>query len=122
MGLLSTALAIGIDESIERLSSFAIVAFIAAFAIGLGPVPFLLVSDMLPPHAIPAASSLALSGSWIMNFIVGFGFLPLRDALSIPEDPHDPTNTNRRGEGRVFYLFSVSLAITVVVVLRGIRN
>lgn len=85
-------------------------------------MPFLLVSDIMPAHTIPACSSLALSASWVVNFIVGFGFLPLRDALSTPVDPHDPSNTDRTGEGRVFYVFTAMLALTVVVVLRGVRN
>ncbi|BEI88541.1 uncharacterized protein CcaverHIS019_0112590 [Cutaneotrichosporon cavernicola] len=122
MAFMSIMLAVGLDQNREYLSSFAIVAFIAAFAIGLGPVPFLLVSDMMPAPAIPAVSSLALSGSWITNFIVAMGFIPLRDALSEPADPNDPGNGARLGEGRVFYVFTFMLVLMVSVVLRGVHT
>ncbi|BEI80742.1 hypothetical protein CcaverHIS002_0112710 [Cutaneotrichosporon cavernicola] len=122
MAFMSIMLAVGLDQNREYLSSFAIVAFIAAFAIGLGPVPFLLVSDMMPAPAIPAVSSLALSGSWITNFIVAMGFIPLRDALSEPADSNDPGNGARLGEGRVFYVFTFMLVLMVSVVLRGVHT
>lgn len=82
-------------------------------------MPFLLVSEMVPPHAVPALSSLALSASWVTTFIVAMGFIPLRDALSSPIDPHDPMSA-REGEGRVFYVFAGMLAITTLVTLRGV--
>lgn len=76
---------------------------------------------MLPPHAVPAVSSLALSGSWITNFVVAMGFIPLRDALSEPVNPHDPLSP-RKGEGRVFYVFTFTLVLMVMVVLRGVHS
>lgn len=104
-----------LNEHFRRLCSFAIVAFIAAFSVGLGPIPFLLVSEMVPANCVPALSSLALSASWIMTFVVAQGFLPLRDALTY----YDP-NGHQEGEGRIFYVFAVNLAILCVLTLRGV--
>jgi hypothetical protein len=74
---------------------------------------------MVPPHAVPALSSLALSASWITTFLVGTFFLPLRDALAYPVDPRDPESPIE-GQGRVFYVFVVMLGITALVTVRGV--
>lgn len=105
----------GLNEHFRKMSSFAIVAFIAAFSIGLGPIPFLLVSEMVPANCVPALSSLALSASWITTFIIAQGFLPLRDALTY----YDP-NGHQEGEGRVFYVFAFNLAVLCVLTIKGV--
>ena len=110
-----------------------------SFAVGLGPVPFLLVSEVVPSpvrlisqvstssllmensQAIPALASLSLSLNWVANFIIAILFLPLRDALSSPLDPSDPIS-ERTGEGRVFYIFTGVCALLAVLVWRGLGN
>lgn len=71
------------------------------------------------PQAVPALSSLSLSCNWIANFFVALLFLPLRDALSSPVDPRDPLSA-RRGEGRVFYVFTLVCAGLGMLVWRGL--
>lgn len=115
MMLFAILLGWGLNEHFRKVCSFAIVAFIAAFSIGLGPIPFLLVSEMVPANCVPALSSLALSASWITTFIIAQGFLPLRDALTY----YDP-NGHQEGEGRVFYVFAVNLAILCVLTIKGV--
>jgi len=88
----------GLNHSLVALSSVAILAFIASFAIGLGPVPFIIIPDVSPAHAVSALSSVALSMNWIVNFIVGIVFLPLRNLLASGDGSQ---------EGRVFYVFAV---------------
>ncbi|WVQ80530.1 hypothetical protein IAT38_002635 [Cryptococcus sp. DSM 104549] len=118
MASASVLLAIGLNDHHKILSAVSIIAFIASFSIGLGPVPFLLVSDLAPPPAVPALSSLALSTNWITNFLVALFFLPLRDALSSPSGPGEH---RRSGEGRVFYVFTAVLVLGAVMVLRGLK-
>jgi hypothetical protein len=93
----------------------------ASFSVGLGPVPFLLVSELVPSPAIPALSSLALSCNWIANFIVAISFLPIRNMLSSPRDRHDPS-AGRDGEGRVFYIFTVLGIVTGLLSWRGLAG
>jgi len=119
MAVMSALLAFGLDDHHQYLSGFAIISFIASFSIGLGPVPFLLVSELAPPPAIPALSSLSLSCNWIAAFCVAISFLPLRDALSSPIDPRDPLS-DRKGEGRVFYVFTIVCLGTGLLVWRGL--
>ncbi|CAD6578358.1 MAG: hypothetical protein TREMPRED_002163 [Tremellales sp. Tagirdzhanova-0007] len=117
MAITSALLAFALDIHHNILSASAIILFIVSFAVGLGPVPFLLVSEVVPSpvrlisqvstssllmensQAIPALASLSLSLNWVANFIIAILFLPLRDALSSPLDPSDPIS-ERTGEGR----------------------
>ncbi|WVQ96838.1 hypothetical protein IAU59_003945 [Kwoniella sp. CBS 9459] len=121
MAITSSLLAVGLDDHHQALSAFSIIAFIASFSIGLGPVPFLLVSELVPPPSVPAVSSLALSINWITNFLIAILFLPIRDLLSTPIDPRDPVS-DRKGEGRVFYVFTVVLAAGALLVWKGLKG
>ena len=62
----------------------------ASFAVGLGPVPFILASELVEPEAVGAAQSWALAGSWVATFVVAQFFPPLKEALG----------------GKVFFLFA----------------
>lgn len=103
----------GLNRGMTVTSSISIVTFVMFFAIGLGPVPFVIVSEVAPPHVVSALSSVALSLNWISNFIVGLAFLPLRNKLS----GEDPTK-----EGRVFYVFAGLLFLCSFVLFRGYRS
>ncbi|KIO25151.1 hypothetical protein M407DRAFT_76061 [Tulasnella calospora MUT 4182] len=105
------ALALGLNGGVIALSTVAILAFVGSFAIGLGPVPFVLIGELVPFYAASATSSLALSLNWITNFVVGVGFLPLRDWLS-SEDPTKPNG--RQGEGQIFFLFAGAFGVTAL--------
>jgi sugar porter (SP) family MFS transporter len=103
----------GLDTGMMVTSSISIVTFVMSFAIGLGPVPFVIISEVAPPHAVSALSSVALSLNWIANFLVGLAFLPLRNKLS----GGDPTK-----EGRVFYVFAGLLFLCSLVFFRGYHS
>ncbi|KAM6500706.1 General substrate transporter [Amanita muscaria] len=104
----------GLNNSLVTVSSMAIITFVMSFAIGLGPIPFVMISEVAPPHAVSALSSIALSLNWIVNFFVGLVFLPLRDLLSGGGDISK--------EGRVFYLFAVILSASSFVLLGRYRG
>ncbi|OBZ75225.1 hypothetical protein A0H81_04625 [Grifola frondosa] len=42
----------------------------------IGPVPFVMIPEVSPHHAVSALSSVGLSVNWISNFLVGLVFLP----------------------------------------------
>ncbi|KAG8863784.1 hypothetical protein FRB96_007621 [Tulasnella sp. 330] len=98
-------IAVGLNENMTVLSSVAILAFVGFFAIGLGPVPFVLIGELVPFYAASSTSSLALSVNWLTNFVIGVGFLPLRGWLTTGEGP------DRKGDGNVFLFFAVTYAI-----------
>ncbi|KAF2201602.1 hypothetical protein GQ43DRAFT_371078 [Delitschia confertaspora ATCC 74209] len=79
MGVSSLLLAIGILKSISVLSAVAVMLFVSSFAVGLGPVPFILASELAGPEAVGATQSIALAANWIATFIVA-QFFPLASA------------------------------------------
>ncbi|KAI0306708.1 general substrate transporter, partial [Multifurca ochricompacta] len=102
----------GLNTGMMVASSIAILTFVMSFAVGLGPIPFIIISEVAPPHAVSALSSMALSLNWIANFLVGVAFLPIRNTLS----GGDSTK-----EGRVFYVFAGLLFLCSSVFFRNYR-
>ncbi|VDB86977.1 unnamed protein product [Peniophora sp. CBMAI 1063] len=103
---------VGLNTSTVALSSVAIMTFIMSFAIGLGPVPFVMIPEVSPTEAVSALSSTALSLNWVANFFVGLAFLPLRNLLS---------GGNPDKEGLVFFVFAAFLTVSAAVLYRAYR-
>lgn len=74
MAAASALMAIGIVFSISVLSVLATFVYVAAFAIGLGPIPFLLISEVTQEEAISTAQSYGTVVNWIATFLIGFLF------------------------------------------------
>ncbi|KAI0085424.1 general substrate transporter [Irpex rosettiformis] len=102
----------GLNTGVVALTSITILTFVASFATGIGPVPFVMIPEVSPKHAVSALSSVGLSLNWIANFLVGLVFLPLRNLLA----QGDPQK-----EGRIFYLFAAMLAFCTFVLFRFYR-
>lgn len=54
-----------------------VLLYMIGFAIGLGTVPWIVISDIFPSSAIPAAFCLATFINWLTNFAVGLLFEPM---------------------------------------------
>jgi MFS family permease len=80
MGISSLLLAVGIIKSISILSAVAVLLFVSSFALGLGPVPFILSSELVGPDAVGATQSIALAANWIATFVVA-QFFPMASAV-----------------------------------------
>lgn len=91
MGINSVLLAIGIQYKIKLLSAIATLLFVASFAVGLGPVPFILANELVGPEAVGATQSWALAANWIATFLVSHFFPLVNKAL---------------GRGKVYYIFA----------------
>lgn len=76
MGISSLLLAIGIIKSIRVLSAVAVLLFVSSFALGLGPVPFILSAELVGQDAVGATQSIALAANWIATFVVA-QFFPM---------------------------------------------
>ncbi|KAM0749081.1 general substrate transporter [Meredithblackwellia eburnea MCA 4105] len=109
MSFASLMLAYSINNSYFLLASVFIVAFVSTFAVGLGPVPFLLLGELPPQRSRSASASAALAVNWSTNFIIGLLFLPLRNWLS---------GGKTSGEGTIFYGFALISAAGFVVISR----
>ncbi|EKM82840.1 hypothetical protein AGABI1DRAFT_97790 [Agaricus bisporus var. burnettii JB137-S8] len=60
----------GLNNDHSTMTSIATLTFIMSFAVGLGPIPFVLIPEVSPPHAVSALSSMALSFNWVTNFFL----------------------------------------------------
>ncbi|KAJ5594008.1 uncharacterized protein N7459_000216 [Penicillium hispanicum] len=92
MGCSSILLALGFSLNQKLMSAIATLLFVACFAVGLGPVPFILASELVGPEAVGAAQSWALAANWIATFVVAQFFPVLNDALG--------------GHGKVYWVFA----------------
>ncbi|KAK7440273.1 Bifunctional purine biosynthesis protein PurH [Stygiomarasmius scandens] len=99
-----TMVGIGLNNGWVTVSSVFILTFVMSFAIGLGPVPFVMIPEVSPFYAVSALSSIALSLNWLTNFAVSLLFLPLQQLLSGDDQSHS---------GRIFWLFAVILAVVM---------
>ena len=73
--------AVGISYSIKLLAAIATILFVVSFAVGLGPVPFILANELVGAHAVGAMQSWALAANWIAAFLVLQFFSMLNQVL-----------------------------------------
>lgn len=83
MGSASVILADGLanDKRIPTIVGVAI--FVCSFGIGLGPIPFILSSELVGPEAVGATSSWALAFNWLSTFLVA-QFVPMLNSKLPP--------------------------------------
>jgi sugar porter (SP) family MFS transporter len=75
-----------------------ILVYIMAFAVGMGPVFWVLLGEIFPPRERAEGSSAGSTVNWMANFAVSLAFLPLVGAI---------------GQGETFWLFAVICAFGV---------
>ena len=91
MGTSSVLLAVAIIVHIPALSAVSVVTFVASFGVGLGPIPFILASELVGPEAVGATQSWALAANWIATFVVSLLFPILNSAM---------------GKGKIYFIFA----------------
>lgn len=70
MSCFALMLAIGLNTGAQALCVAAILSFVSAFSIGLGPVTWVVLPEVMPKQAVTAAGSLGLALNWSMNFVM----------------------------------------------------
>lgn len=100
MASMSVLLGWSITHGFDKTSVVAILGFVASFALGIGPIPFLMIPELVETPAVSSACSVGLASNMISNFVVSAGFLQLRLVM---------------GQGQVFYLFGLCLAVLVAI-------
>ncbi|UDL94664.1 sugar porter family MFS transporter [Lichenihabitans sp. PAMC28606] len=101
--LLAFAFAFGANASVGWLTITALCLYVGFFAVGLGPVFWLLISEIFPLRLRGRAMGIATVAQWILNLIVTATFLNLVQAL---------------GSSGVFLIYA---ALTVLAVLFTLR-
>ena len=82
--LVALGLAFEVGSGGEGLAGLAVVAlmvYVAAFAISLGPIFWLLNSEIYPLKARGRAAGVGTMANWASNFAISLTFLPLLNAL-----------------------------------------
>lgn len=105
-GISSLALALSIMCGLKILSAVSVFLFVGFFAVGLGPVPFLLSSELVGTEAVDATQGLCLAANYIATFLVIQIFPIINEAL----------NNLKKGNGTVFFLFAGLAAFSFVFV------
>ena len=69
------------NEMIGKLSIFFVLTFTVCFAVGPGPIPWFIVSELFTQQVRPLASSIAVAVNWLANFVVGLSFPSLNEKI-----------------------------------------
>ncbi|OMJ26827.1 Solute carrier family 2, facilitated glucose transporter member 3 [Smittium culicis] len=77
LGLLTFSLVM----KLKYLSAISIFLAIMSFAPGLGPLPFLLATEIFDTKAMAVGNSVSITSNWFFVFIVGSSFFALENAL-----------------------------------------
>ncbi|XP_077998775.1 solute carrier family 2, facilitated glucose transporter member 1-like [Glandiceps talaboti] len=86
-----------VEDAWDYVALCSVYGYIVCFAIGPGPIPFVLVAEIWSQGPRPAAMSLSLQVNWWSNFIVNFFFPILQKTM----------------QAYVFTLFMVFLVLAV---------
>jgi SP family galactose:H+ symporter-like MFS transporter len=82
VALLALALGFAIGgAALKWIGVLSLAIYIASFAIGLGPVFWLLISEIFPLSVRGQAASVATMANWLSNFLVSLTFLSLLRGL-----------------------------------------
>lgn len=68
-------------DSLGWLPLTSLIVFIAFFSIGYGPIPWLMMGELLNADVRELASSIAVITNWGLSFVVTLIFAPLQNAL-----------------------------------------
>jgi uncharacterized membrane protein len=71
-----------LSETASVVAVVSLVIYTGSFAIGLGPVFWLLISEIYPVRVRGTAMSIATIANWGANFVVAVSFLTLLNAIS----------------------------------------
>ncbi|KAK6458633.1 hexose transporter of the major facilitator superfamily [Scheffersomyces xylosifermentans] len=90
-GVCSLTIAVGIINQFDIAVITACFGFIIGFSIGLGPIPFLMISELASHEVVGIAQSIGTCTNWLANILIAFAFPILQNLIG----------------GYVFYIFVV---------------
>ncbi|KAI0095394.1 general substrate transporter [Daldinia grandis] len=106
-GASALVLALSILFETKILSAVTVLFFVAFFAVGLGPVPFILASELVGQEAVGATQSCCLGANYIATFLVAQFFPIINVAL----------NERFGGAGWVYFIFTALAVLCGLFVL-----
>ena len=96
MGSMALCLAFSLIFEVEVLSALSVLVYVGSFAVGLGPVPFMMASELVGQEAVGATQSWCLASNYVATYLVS-QFFPIIN-----------TRLNERfgGHGWAFFIFA----------------
>lgn len=82
LGIIAAAAATG-SAALQPLALVGLVLYIASFAVSIGPLPWVMMSEIFPLHLRGPGMSVASMANWTFNFIVVLTFPVLLDLLGL---------------------------------------
>jgi SP family galactose:H+ symporter-like MFS transporter len=82
--VLAAGFLIGTQGALGWITAFSLTAYVGFFAIGLGPVFWLLISEIFPMAMRGRGMSIATIANWSFNLLVALTFLDLVESLGRP--------------------------------------
>ncbi|XP_005003193.3 solute carrier family 2, facilitated glucose transporter member 12 isoform X1 [Cavia porcellus] len=73
-----------VPASLKWLSLTSLLIYVAAFSIGLGPMPWLVLSEIFPGGIRGRAMALTSSMNWGINLLISLTFLTVTDLIGLP--------------------------------------
>jgi len=119
LALLGVALLVMPDGTGQGVVAvLAVLGFVCGFAIGLGAVAWVLMSELMPARLRGKASSLFIGENWVLNFILAFLVLTAINGLGGGGDGDDDEDVNDRKKGvAILYLMFAGIAVLAVLFL-----
>jgi sugar porter (SP) family MFS transporter len=71
----------GLGTALSWIALICLITYVGSFAVGLGPVFWLLIAEIYPLRIRGAAMSVATAANWLANFAVSLTFLLLIDVI-----------------------------------------
>ena len=95
------------QESVGMLSLIGVLIFIASFALSMGPVVWVLLSEMFPNKIRSVAMSVAVAAQWAANYVV---------SQSFPMVMGSQTNNSAPWNGSLPYFIFIAFILVIVYV------
>jgi sugar porter (SP) family MFS transporter len=106
MGTMSFCLALSLCWEMKIMSAISVVVYVAFFATGLGPVPFMMASELVGQEAVGATQSWCLAANYAATFIVAQFFPIINTKL----------NKALGGSGWVYFIFAAMALLSFLFV------
>lgn len=103
LAVLALSFAVSLGSADSWVALVALLTYMAAFAIGMGPIFWLLVAEIFPPEARAVGAGIATATVWFWNVVVNLVFLPIAAAI---------------GPGATFWIFAAVCAVALAFVRR----
>ena len=94
-------------QSVGIISLLGVLIFIASFALSMGPVVWVLLSEMFPNKIRSVAMSVAVAAQWAANYVVSQSFPVVMDS---------EINNNNYWNGSLPYFIFIAFILIIVIV------